>query len=123
MTSVHNVIVFCDWLIKLYQWAPGGLDLQALWARVGESMNCLRESNFNFGVASDESTTREEQIGEHSENWLVVDVKSHKLDAMWTCTEEVKVAPFQRSANITCWTFVLDWVLLFHQPLTWLDGS
>lgn len=59
-------------------------------------------SNVNFGVASDGTTAREERIGEHSENWLVVDVKSHKLDAMWTCTEEVKVAPFQRSASVAC---------------------
>lgn len=42
---------------------------------------------------------------------------------MWTCTEEVKVTPFQRSARVTCWTFVLDWFLISHQLLNWFVDS
>nr|KAG5690690.1 hypothetical protein BaRGS_013476 [Batillaria attramentaria] len=45
-------------------------------------------------LRNEENRSRKDSLdADKEENWLVVDVKSHKLDSKWTCTEEFKMAP------------------------------
>ncbi|XP_076465247.1 dmX-like protein 2 isoform X2 [Babylonia areolata] len=60
------------------------------------------------------TSTREEKVGEYGENWLLVDVKAHKLDAVWTCTEEVKKVPVHSPLNNVAET--MPEFLVVHTP-------
>ncbi|KAK7475121.1 hypothetical protein BaRGS_00033613 [Batillaria attramentaria] len=45
-------------------------------------------------LRNEENRSRKDSLdADKEENWLVVDVRSHKLNSKWTCTEEFKMAP------------------------------
>lgn len=76
---------------------------------------------------SEREAVKEESSSQQNleEKWLVVDVKSRRLNSNWMCTEEIKVAPFRRSDRMICQLDSAPSLSFLHSVFlarTWDDG-